>query len=271
MATEQKAPANPAETDEFIWLEDIYGEAPLAWVAEQNQVTSRMLATPAFAQTQQQILDVLDSTERIPTVTRYGDFLYNFWKDADHPRGLWRRTSLEQYRTARPEWETVLDIDALGKAEGTDWVFAGAQLLYPEYERALLHLSPDGGDAVTIREFDVSAKTFVESGFVLPTAKTRITWSGHDSLLVATDFGPGTLTTSSYPRQVKRWGRGTPIESAELLFEVPIEHTMVSVGHEHAEGYERDVLVDWVDFFHRNFYLVRGGEPVRIEIPDDAT
>jgi len=260
---------NP-DHDEFLWLEDIYGEAQLDWVAEQNARTSAMLEGDDFAGTQAKILEVLDSTDRIPGVAKHGDFFYNFWRDADHPRGLWRRTTLASYRTATPEWDVILDIDALGKAEGTDWVFAGALVRFPDATRALLRLSPDGGDAVTIREFDIEARAFVDDGFVVPTAKTSISWIDADTVFVSSDFGPGTLTTSSYPRQVKRWRRGEVLSDAELVFEIPETHMIVGADHDHTVGFELDVVVDVVDFFHRTTYLLRDGERVLIDVPDDA-
>src|SRR5262245_31307477 len=120
--------------DEFLWLEDIYGERQLAWVTEQNDRTEALLSTPAFEQSQRSILEVLDSDDRIPLVGKRGKWYYNFWKDADHPRGLWRRTTLESYRTHEPEWDIVLDLDELGRLENTRWVWAGAELLFPDYD-----------------------------------------------------------------------------------------------------------------------------------------
>src|SRR6478735_9528016 len=205
--------------DEFIWLEDIAGERPLAWVAEQNERTRRRLATPSFDRTQSRILEVLDSDDRIPMVAKQGQYYYNFWRDAGHPRGLWRRTTLASSRTSEPDWEILLDLDELGRKENDGWVWSGAELLYPEYTRALLELSPDGGDAVAIREFNLETREFVDDGFTLPSAKTSVSWIDLDTIFVSTDFGPGSMTASSYPRQVKRWKRGTAIESAELIFE----------------------------------------------------
>jgi len=274
MTSTSETPSTPiAEqpADEFLWLEEIYGEKPLAWVAHENEKTAGMLHTPEFDRTQASILEVLDSTDRIPMVGKYGDWYYNFWKDAEHPRGIWRRTTPASYRTASPAWETVLDIDALGKAEGTDWVFKGAQMLYPDYDRALLSLSPDGGDAVTLREFDVEAKAFVEDGFVLPTAKMWCDWIDRDAIWVSTDFGPGSLTTSSYPRITRRWRRGTPLADAETVLEVPESHMFASISHDHTEGFERDLAVDRIEFFTATYSLVTGGDLVRIDVPEDAS
>ena len=256
--------------DTFIWLEEIYGEKPLEWVAEQNERTRKMLQTPRFAETERRILEVLDSDDRIPMVAKQGDYYYNFWKDAGHPRGIWRRTTLESYRTSEPAWELLLDLDALGKAEGTAWVWAGADLLHPDYTRALLELSPDGGDAVAVREFDLNAKAFVEDGFVLTAAKTGVSWIDRDTIFVATDFGPGTMTTSSYPRQVKRWKRGTMLADAELIHEVPVDRMIVQAAHDHTEGFERDLVFDVIDFYHSERLLLVDDKLLLIDVPDDA-
>jgi prolyl oligopeptidase len=184
-------PDRTATEDAFQWLEEIQSDQALAWVAEQNERTIGLLDAVAIEQTSRQVLDVLDDTDRIPMVSKRGDFLYNYWKDAEHPRGLWRRTTLESYRTAEPLWDILLDVDALGRREGTQWVFASAEMLYPTFTRALLSLSPDGGDAVVIREFDLESRAFAEDGFNLPVAKTSVSWIDADAIFVSTDFGPG--------------------------------------------------------------------------------
>ena len=161
-------PDRAREEDENLWLEEIHSEQALAWVDDENQQTLGQFDATRLAETTRRILEVLDSTDRIPMVTKYGPYYYNFWKDAGHPRGLWRRTSLESYRTETPEWEILLDVDDLCRREDAQWVFAGVEMLFPDYQRALLELSPDGGDAVVIREFDVDAREFVPGGFVLP-------------------------------------------------------------------------------------------------------
>ena len=271
MTASEQTEHNATDQDEFLWLEDIYGVEPLKWVAEQNERTAGMLATPEFERTERRILEVLDSTDRIPLVSKRGAFYYNFWKDGDHPRGLWRRTTPESYRTEHPEWEILLDVDELCRIEGKEWVFAGTDLLYPDYTRALVRLSPDGGDAVAIREFDVESKRFLDDGFVLPSAKTFVSWIDRDAIFVATDFGPGSMTTSSYPRQVKRWQRGQPLEQAELVYEIPAHHTLVDVVHDHTEGFERDLAVDMVDFIESRTSVLRDGEAVLIDVPADAS
>ncbi len=164
--------------------------------------------------------EVLDADDRIPFVRRRGEYLYNFWQDAAHPRGLWRRTTLEEYRRDRPGWEVLLDIDALAAQEGENWVWQGAAALRPGgYRLALVHLSRGGADASVIREFDVAARRFVADGFTVPEAKTDAAWIDADRIYVGTDFGPGSLTASGYPRLVKEWRRGTPLAEAAVVYE----------------------------------------------------
>ncbi|MEJ7838270.1 MAG: prolyl oligopeptidase family serine peptidase [Thermomicrobiales bacterium] len=257
--------------DELLWLEDIYGEEPLKWVSEQNLRTSEMLGTPAFQETFDRVLEVLDSTDRIPMVQKYGPWLNNFWKDAEHPRGLWRRTTLDQFRQDKPSWEIMLDLDELCRIESAEWVWAGALVRHPDHSRALLRLSPDGGDAITLREFDLTTNSFVEEGFIIPVAKTLFaTWVDADTIYVATEIGPDSLTTSSYPRIVKRLRRGESLQDAETIYEVDAGHMMAGVDRDHTVGFEREILTDVVDFFHRKTSLLRDGAIVEIDAPDDT-
>ncbi len=263
-------PDRAATEDEFLWLEDILSEKALAWVEEQNDRTSQHIDAKRREHTAARVLEVLDSTERIPMVTRRGPYLYNFWQDAEHPRGLWRRTTHESYETDTPDWDVLLDVDELGRKDGQKWVFQGAQMLYPEYTRALVELSPDGGDANVVREFDVERREFVEDGFRLPVAKTSLTWVDIDTVLVSTETGPDSLTTSSYPRQVRRWKRGQEVIDAPIVHEVPVDHMGLFAQHEHSEGYERDILTGMVDFYTSKTWLLQGNDLVEVDVPDDA-
>ncbi len=256
--------------DENIWLEEINSPKALAWVGEQNARTTGSLDAAALETTSRRILEVLDSSDRIPMVARHGDFLYNVWRDAEHPRGLWRRTTLDSYRTPNPEWDVLLDVDELGRQEDTAWVFAGSDLLFPDHDRALVQLSPDGGDAVVIREFDLATRSFVAGGFDVPHAKTRVSWIDHDRIFIASDFGPGSLTTSGYPRQARSWRRGEPLAEAEQVFEIPVDHVGLWAFHHHTVGYERDTLLDGIAFYRSRNYLLQNGEPTLIAVPEDA-
>ncbi|GAA1357489.1 prolyl oligopeptidase family serine peptidase [Arthrobacter koreensis] len=265
----------PQDTeDEFLWLEDIYGDRQLDWVRAQNAETEALLSDSGFEQTEERLLEVLDSTDRIPMVVKRGDWYYNFWRDAEHPKGLWRRTTWQGYTDSATEWEVLLDVDALAAAEGTEWVWGGARFLRPadgtSYRRALVILSPDGGDAARYREYDVEDRAFVPGGFDLPVAKTQVSWAGPDTLYVATDFGPGSMTTSSYPRTVRTLHRGEDPDSAELYFEVPEDHMMGYVHHDQTPGFERDVAVDIIDFYDSVTHLRQDAGWTRIEVPLDV-
>ena len=261
----------PAGGDPYLWLEDIRGAKPMAWVKAQNAVTEKRFArSPAFARTQAQILEVLDSEARIPFVTRRGAYLYNFWQDKAHPRGLWRRTTLAEYRKHAPKWDVLLDVDALNEAEGARWVWKGTTCLKPTYDRCLISLSPGGGDAVAVREFDLSTRSFVKGGFDLPVAKSDVGWIDLDHIYVGTDFGPGSMTTSSYPRIAKRWTRGTPLAKAQVVYEGKPDDLAVSASHDRTPGFERDFVSVARDFYHSDTYWLRGGERVHLEVPSDA-
>jgi len=256
--------------DENLWLEDIHSPEALEWVAGQNDLTTAALDTGDNATTAARILEVIDSDERIPLVSRRGEFYYNFWRDTEHPRGLWRRTTLESYLAAAPEWDILLDIDSLGVIEGTEWVYAGARVLPHEHDRALIQLSPDGGDAVVVREFDIPTRSFVEFGFVVPLAKSRVGWINRDAIFVATDFGEGTMTSSSYPRTVRSWIRGTALETAALIHEVGVDDLSIGASHDATIGFERDLVFESLDFYRERILLLTTEGLVHIETPEDA-
>ncbi len=269
----EPAPAPAAADDAYLWLEDIHGARPLAWIEAENAQTKKAYAdTPAFETTRTRILEVLDSDAKIPFVSKIGAHYYNFWKDRQHPRGVWRRTTLEEYRKDQPAWETVIDLDALAKAEDTHWVWHGADCLKPDYRRCLVALSPGGGDASVIREFDLVAKTFVEEGFKLPEAKSQVTWIDIDHVYVGTDFGPGSMTKSSYPRIAKEWTRGTPLSAATTVYEGGDEDLAISASRDLTPGFERDFVTRTIDFFSGETFL-RGkdGKLVKIDVPLDAS
>ncbi|MDP3085638.1 MAG: S9 family peptidase, partial [Rubrivivax sp.] len=258
--------------DPYLWLEAVHGEKAMAWVRERNAATEAVLhADPGFGALQTSLRAVLDSREQIPYVVRRGDALYNFWRDDRNPRGLWRRTSLAEYRKLQPAWDTVLDIDALGKAEGENWVWAGATAFGPDYQRCLLALSRGGADATVVREFDLVAKQFVGGGFSLPEAKTRVDWIDIDHLYVASDFGPGSLTDSGYPRIIKRWRRGTPLSAATTVFEGQVSDVSVSVSVDRTPGFERTVFGRATDFYNALEFLQAGEQQLALPKPSDAS
>lgn len=213
------SPEGVKAADDHLALEEVDGAEATAFVAASNQkALSALTGDRRYEGFRQQAEAILTATDRIPAPSFLGDGLGNFWQDAANPKGVWRRTTLESYRTAAPQWETLLDIDALAKAEGRDWVFKGANCLAPDETRCLINLSDGGKDAVVVREFDLTTKTFVDGGFVLPEGKHRISWLDRDTLLVATDFGPGTMTESGYPFIVKSLTRGHPLAHATEVY-----------------------------------------------------
>jgi prolyl oligopeptidase len=274
----KKAPAAPSSSksasslDPYLWLEDVTGDRALTWVKARNAESAQELeGTPAYKALENDLLKILDSTAKIPHITKSGVWYYNFWRDAKHPRGLWRRTSLAEYRKAEPDWEVVLDIDALGAAEKESWVFHGAQFLRPGYRQCLVSLSRGGSDAAEVREFDVEARAFVKNGFHLPQAKSQVSWIDQDTLFVGTDFGPGSLTTSGYPRIAKIWRRGTPLAQAKVVFEGKTSDMSAEAIHDATPGFERDFALRRPTFFtQETFLLGKDGATRKIDVPADA-
>ena len=261
-----------AQDDAYLWLEDIDGTRAMDWVKQQDATTVADYAqSPAFKQLDARLLEVLDSDARIPFVQKLGEHYYNFWRDKAHPKGLWRRTTLAEYRKAQPAWETVLDLDALATAEHENWVWHGAQCLKPEYRRCLLSLSRGGADADVVREFDLADKAFVKGGFELPEAKSQVAWADQDHIFVGTDFGPGSMTESSYPRIAKLWTRGTPLADATTIYEGKPQDLAVSAYRDLTPGYERSFVQRALAFYDSESYLLgKDGKLTRIDVPDDA-
>jgi prolyl oligopeptidase len=256
--------------DPYLWLEDVTGDDALAWVREHNEPTISEFGGERFEQMRADALEVMDTDARIPYVRRRGEFLYNYWRDAENPRGLWRRTTLDSYRTDAPEWDVLIDLDKLAADEDENWVWAGADVIEPGLNLALIALSRGGADATVVREFDMETRQFVEDGFNLPEAKSSVSWETPDTVLVGTDFGPGAMTESGYPRIVKRWHRGQPLAEAVTIFEGAASDVSVGAGYDSTPGFERLLVSQSTDFFNRERYEVRGDDLVRIDVPTDA-
>lgn len=264
--------------DTYLWLEEVEGDEALAWVRAQNERSlAELKADPHYAGFEADALEALTSSERIPYGTVRDGMVYNFWQDETHVRGLWRRTPLESYSTDAPEWETVLDFDKLTADEGKNWVFKGSDCFRPKGGDAytcMISLSDGGKDAVIRREFDIQTKTFLEDGFVTPEAKQAGVWAGPDMLLIATDWGDGTVTQSGYPFIVKRWHRGTPLASAEELYRG--DKTDVGVwplAFELEDGRILQGAVKSETFFTARYFWFPEGEtgPVQWPIPPKST
>jgi prolyl oligopeptidase len=265
-------PNDPSSLDEFLWLEDVLGDRALDWVRERNAQSQALLqARPEYEPIRSSLLEMLNSKERIPNISRRGNWFYNLWQDDTHKRGLWRRTTLAEYRKPEPAWESVLDLDALAASEGENWVWGGAVGLEPDHARCLVSLSRGGADAAVVREFDTVAKAFVEGGFVLPEAKSDVEWIDADTIYVGTDFGPGSLTASGYPRVLKRWQRGTPIDAATTVFEVGPDDLSAGVSVDATPGHERTLFVRAIDFYNRQYFLLDGHEQHALDVPADAS
>ena len=208
-----------ASDDPYLWLEEIEGQRATAQVKQWNAATEELVAKgPAFEEYRRRALDILNDEQQIAQPEDVlGDKVTNLWRDAKNPRGLWRIASLQSYTSGKPQWRTLIDVDALGKAEGKSWVWHGADCLAPDYQRCLVSLSPGGTDADVVREFDMGTGKFVEGGFVVPEAKSNVSWLDRDNLLVGTDYGAGSLTESGYPRIIKLWKRGSPLSAATTV------------------------------------------------------
>lgn len=262
----------PPPVDPHAWLEDVQGEKALDWVRARNaKAEAEIAGTPAFKTLEAQIRAILDSDAKIPGVEKIGGYYYNFWKDKQHERGVWRRTTLDEYRKPEPKWETVLDLDALNKAEDAKWVWHGADCLKPKYQRCLIALSPGGSDADVTREFDLTTKQFVQDGFFRPEAKGGLAWIDEDTVYVFTDFGPGTLTSSGYPNIVKEWKRGTPLSAAKTVYEGKPGDMYIAAMRDHTPGWQRDFVSRTIAFYNDELYL-RGkdGTLVKIDAPNSA-
>lgn len=259
--------------DPFLWLEEVEGKEALKWVAAENETTlAELTADPRYGVIEEASLEVLNDEARIPygtpRVGRDGAFVYNFWQDAVHVRGIWRRAGLESYTSGEPIWETLLDIDALARAEDENWVWQGAVSRAPDHMRALIQLSRGGKDASVVREYDVSQRSFVEGGFFLPEAKSVVAWMGGDEVLVRTDFGDGSLTTSGYGRIVKSWKRGTPLDRADTLLEGLVEDTGMFPSSQNVDGRFVGILNRWITFFTFKLSFLVDGRMHPVPLPE---
>jgi prolyl oligopeptidase len=259
-----------SEHDPYLWLEDVSGEEPLDWVRRQAAAATEQLQRhPAFDAIHTRLRTILNSQERIPYVTVHGDWYYNFWRDAGHVRGIWRRTTPQQYRAEEPVWETMIDLDALAAGEDENWVWSGVVFLH-HGDRCLVSLSRGGGDAHVLREYDLDAKAFVSGGFMLPEAKSQAAWRDRDTIFVATDCGPGTLTLSGYPRTVREWRRGTVLADAPVLFEADLTDLGAGACMDFTPGHRHEFVWRSMTFYTNELYVRDGATLTRIPKPDDA-
>lgn len=260
------------EEDPYLWLEEVTGDKALDWVRQRNAKSQAHFDTdPGFVKLKDDLLTILDSDERIPFVTKHGDHYYNFWRDQKNERGLWRRTTLDEYRKPNPNWDVLLDLDELAKAEGENWVWDGASLLRPKYDLALIDLSRGGADASVTREFNLETRKFVDNGFERPEAKGGMNWIDRDNVFVYTDFGDGTMTSSGYPRIAKRWQRGTPLSEARIVYEGKNSDMYIAAQHDDSPGYERNFVSRTLAFYNDELYLLTDDATLtKIDVPNSV-
>lgn len=260
-----------ADNDPFLWLENVDGAKSLEWVKAHNETTvNELRKNPAFDDIYNTAYEVLNSRGKIAYPSFTGKYIYNFWQDEKNERGLWRRTTLEKYMSTDPQWEVLLDIDSLSKAEGIQWVYKGSDQLYPDYNLCLVSLSKGGGDAVEIREFDLTKKKFVKNGFFVPASKSNVSWIDKNTVYIGTDFGPGSMTSSGYPRLVKIWKRGAKLKDAKTVFSGEASDVSSSAYVINTPERNYHFIYRGVTFFTRQVFAVENGRQIRLDIPEDA-
>ncbi|HCK83726.1 MAG TPA: S9 family peptidase [Hyphomonadaceae bacterium] len=261
-----------SEQDPYLWLEEIESERALTWVREQNaRSLAQLEGDPRYAQLHADALAIANNRDRLPTGEVREGYYYNFWQDETHVRGIWRRSPLAAYAQNAPRWETLLDLDALARTENANWVWKGATCLSGS-SRCMISLSDGGKDATTEREFDIAHRAFVESGFVVPEAKSSVAWLDENTLLVGTDWGAGTTTESGYAFVLKRWTRGTPLASAVEIIRGQNTDVGVFAGAlEDVDGARMPVAFESDTFFESSFWRLDGASPQRISLPPKST
>ena len=259
------------DDDPYLWLEEIDGKRALAWVEAQNAATLGKFGDARFAADRDALAAIFDRPDNIPLIARRGPRVFNFWKDAEHPRGLWRATTLDSYRSEQPEWGILLDLDALAAKEGEDWTWSGAATILGTHDRAMLMLSRGGADAVVLREFDLASRDFVPGGFTLPEAKGGAAWVDRDTLLLSSAWGEGMATSSSYARAVRLWRRGTDPLAAPVIFETDANRMGVGADVDREFAEQRLVFVERIGFFDSVVWVGdHDGPKTQIDVPTDA-
>ena len=264
------------QTDEdHLYLEEVLGDKALTDVKSWNKRSlERLTADPRFAEMEAQALEILQSKDKIPYVSYRAGEVHNFWQDANHVRGIWRKSTLESYLSDTPEWETVLDFDKLSKEEGKNWVYKGNNCLSPDYDLCIVNLSDGGKDATIRREFNTRTKEFVKDGFVTDESKGSVDWLDKDTLLISVDFGEGTMTDSGYPMAAKLWKRGTPLSSAQEFYRGSKDDVSIGAAAlELSDGSREIIIYNSKTFYDReHFWVPREGddllESVKIPVSD---
>jgi prolyl oligopeptidase len=264
--------ASMTSDDPYLWLEEVEGERALNWVREQNARSLAVLeGDPRYAQLHADAIALANTRDRLPLGEVREGYLYNFWQDETHVRGIWRRSPLADYARGTPRWETLLDVDALATAENANWVYKGETCLEGT-SRCMVSLSDGGRDASTWREYDLAARAFVDGGFVVPDAKSSVAWIDADTLLVGTDWGQGTMTESGYAFVLKSWRRGTPLASAtEVMRGQASDVGVFAASLEDTDGRRLPIAVEADTFFESTNWRLDGAQPQRMNLPPKAT
>jgi prolyl oligopeptidase len=258
------------DDDPYLWLEEVEGERALAFVEQQSKLTLQKFGDAGFARDRDTLTDIYDRPDNIPYVTRRGGLLYNLWKDANNPRGLWRRTTLEEFRGPNPQWDVLLDIDKLAAEENEDWLLGWTHALPGKPPRTIVSLSRGGSDAAVLREFDIDTRAFVTDGFVLPEAKSGAQWFDADTLLLSSAYGEGMATASGYARTVRLWRRSTDADAAPVIFETAADNMAAYCDIDRTGALPRVWFVERLDFFNSRIWLGNeAGARSKLELPTD--
>ncbi len=261
-----------AQTDDpFLWLEDIHGKPSMDWVKQHNAQTVGLLtAQTDYQSTYDIFLAAMNSKDNIVYPRIFGEYIYNYWMDENYPKGLWRRTAKQGYIDGAPQWENLIDIGKLSQEEGENWDFTSVEGVFPDYSRFLVSLSRGGGDAKVIREYNPASKAFVKDGFSLPEGKGFACYLDLNTLLVAYNFGEGTMTTSGYPRQARLWKRGTEVKDAPVIHQADASDVMVWPRVINTVDRQYVFIIQRRTFFTQTAYAYEGGKLIKLAIPEDA-
>lgn len=264
--------SNTYADDKYLWLEEINSDKSIDWVNKTNKITDEKLKTTGLYQDlYSQALSVLNGESRLPSLSQNGKWLYNFWQDNKHPRGIYRRTTLDDIKKQKPHWETVLDMDKYSIEQEKNYDYHGMTCLPPNEIDCLVFLSPSGGDAVEIREFDLEKLIFIENGFTLPLAKSQITWIDKDTVYVGTDFGIDSMTESGYPRIIKKWKRGTPITAAEIIYSAGKNSMSARAYRIENDKFPIDIISEATSFWSSNKFQLYNDKLMALDLPKSAS
>lgn len=259
--------------DDYLWLEEVDSEKSMQWVNQHNAITDEKLkSNPLYSNLYNQALTVLNNKSRLPSISQKGKWLYNFWQDEQNPRGIYRKTTLKQFKKKKPKWQTILDMDAYSKQHGKNYDYHGMTCLPPKGNECLVYLSPGGSDAIEVREFNLKKKKFISNGFSVPLAKTRISWIDKDTVYIGTDFGPNSMTDSGYPRIIKQWKRGTPLSQAKILFTAG-KKSMAATAYRMTQDDDTsiDIVNETTSFWANKKYILKNNQVNQLDLPNSAS